>query len=105
MSIPWRRGEQIISGGRGREGPVWKMGGGRGRKARRNRYVWRLKSSREGQKSEGKYSAAWYGNFCEIQENWDVRDFQDSTAITFTLMPNSGEKEPEETICNQYTGL
>ena len=37
-SIPLRRGNKIITGGRGREGPGWEREGGRKKRGNRTRY-------------------------------------------------------------------
>jgi hypothetical protein len=49
-SIPLRKGNKIMMGGRGKEGPVWERGGER--EGGRIRYGGRQERSPESQKSE-----------------------------------------------------
>jgi hypothetical protein len=54
----FRRGNKIITGGRGREGPGWERGE-EGKRGGRIRYGERQERSSEGQENEWEYSAEW----------------------------------------------
>jgi hypothetical protein len=90
------------------EGPGWKRGGGE-EKGNRIRYG----VGKTGEKPRGPGGSmkicslrevGGRGTLWKVQETWKVRDSHDIMEVILDEMPNSEEREQEESTSSRYTG-